>query len=640
MSFDPILALQLTTQALRTIPRAALRIGPEVSDSEDLRRILSLPRRTIPVANPIAAEMWTSKLRRERSEPCDCLARWGFCITKLNAVQGWALQEASEVGGLVASIGVGEGKTGIDILLAMAVPGIRSAAVLVPPTLRAQLLLRDLPQWSAHFQIPNLAGGRDFVPGRPVLHVLSYNEVSLPKNSDLFSRIPDLDLLIADECHALSDLESARTKRFLRAFQHRSTPLKLGVQSGTLTRRGLKDFAHLTALSLRENSPLPLSRPVVDEWGKAIDSGDWQNPVPAPPGALLALCGEPEAKIEDDLERVRAGFQRRLAETPGVVVTRNADLPGCSVEIEERKLKLPLYLAEMIARVQDTSERPDGEELIEKIEVHQVCDQLASGFFYRYRYPHGESAELIDRWFAARKAWRKLVRQELQRRSSEGYDSPALVMRAAIRWIHGYTFEGHKIASKTVSGPLPVVDAPEWSKWSEIHKQVRPVRDAVWIDEFALRDSLDWARAKPGIVWVDHVEFAGRLGVVARREKVDLPIYLGGEQSSIDIVAEKGSRSIVASILAHGEGKNLQRAFWRNLVAHPPGSGKTWEQLIGRTHRQGQPSDVVSVEVYRYAATMRGAWSKALNEARYIQQTGGSAQRLCFATIGFEALDE
>lgn len=632
MPFDPYLSELVQGPPAKT-PRAALRIGAEVGPSPDLDRILALPRRTLPIENPIAARIWTQRLRRERSTPCDCVARWGFCITELNATQGWALHEASETGGLVASIGVGGGKTGIDLLLAMAIPGVKVAALLVPPTLRAQLLLRDLPQWAAHFQVPNLAGGSDYVIGRPTLHVISYNEISQPKNSDLFSRLANLDLIIADEAHSLSDVESARTRRFLRAFQ-RTSPVRLAAQSGTLTRRGVADYAHLSALALRAGSPLPLAQPVVADWGRALDAGDWQQPYPAPPGALLSLCGEPEAQIEDDTEKARAGFQRRLAETPGVVVTYNASLPGCSIEISERALKMPSGLRDLIAQVQATKERPDGEWLTEATEVYQVCDQLSAGFFYRWRYPRGESEEQINLWLEKRKAWRKCITRELGR-ARENYDSPSLIMRAAIRFQHGYTHEGVHYPPGTERGPLPTLWSPEWREWEAIHKTVQPVRDAVWIDEFAVRDALAWAVERPGIVWVDHVEFADRLGQIAKRERVDLPIYGGGKQASIDIVAERGKRSIVASIVAHGEGKNLQHAFWRNLVAHSPSAGKTWEQVIGRTHRPGQPSDVVSVEVYRYSETMRAAFSKALNDARYIEQTTGTKQRLNFATIAF-----
>lgn len=641
MTFDPMMAIELLTTIKTGRPAQRVSIGPEVQDSDDLKRVIALPRRKLAIGNPWAAKYWTERLRKP-VDSCDCKARWGYCITDLNPVQGWALEEASQIGGLLASIGVGGGKTGIDILLAMAIPGVRTAGLLVPANLRAQLLLRDYPQWSVHFQTPNLAGGNAFVLGRPVLQVISYPELSLPKNSDLLDRIDNLDLLIEDECHALSDPDSARTKRFLRAFQRRSgRRLKSASQSGTLTKRAISEVAHLSALALGDGSPFPISSPVVEEWGKALDAESFRNPVPAPPGALFKLVGPEESKIENDLERVRAGFQRRLSETPGVIVTYDPELP-CAVEISQRKLTMPNDLRAIIEQVQSTLERPDGEELIEKIEVAAVCNQICSGFFYRWRYPHGESEQQIDRWFKARKAWRREVRMELNRAAKADYDSPALIMRAAIRWHHGYHAPDPKnpaeriwIPPQTRTGPLPVFPAYHWTEWEAVHKTVRPVKDAVWLDEFAVRDSIAWAREHRGIVWYDHVEFADRLELISRRERFDFPVFRGGEKANAGIIRETGNRPIAASIAAHGEGKNLQHAFCENLIAHPPGSGKTWEQVIGRTHRPGQKADVVSIWVYRYHEILSNAIESARNDAAYAQQLLGSKQRLNLASFDF-----
>lgn len=640
MIFDPSTVGDLIAVS-QGRPQPKAYVGPEVPDSDDLRRVLALPRRRLAIDNPIAAKYWTQKLRRKRTDPCACVATWGHCITDLNPVQGWALEEASQAGGLLASIGVGGGKTGIDLLVAMAIPGVRTAALMVPSNLRAQLLKRDYPQWSEHFQLPNLAGGSEFTIGRPVLHVISYPELSLPKNSDLLDRIDNLDLVIADECHALADPTSARTGRFLRSFQRRTKRLLSVNQSGTLTKREIKDCAHLSALALAEGSPFPVSSPVVESWGRALDAESFRNPVPAPPGALLKFAGEPEAGIEDEVSKTRAGFQRRLAETPGVIVTYDPNLP-CSISIDERKLKMPQDLRAIIKTVQETSERPDGEELIEKIEVAATCNQLCSGFFYRWRYPRGESAEQIDAWFKARKAWRREVRAELNRAAKTDYDSPALIMRAAIRYFHGYHAPDPKnpteriwFPPQTKNGPLPVFAASHWTEWERLHKTVQPVKDAVWLDEYMVRDSIAWAREHRGIVWYDHVEFADRLETIAKRERFDLPVFRGGNWANSNIILERGTRPIAASIAAHGEGKNLQHAFSENLIAHPPGSGKTWEQVIGRTHRPGQKADTVSVWVYRHHEILASSVSSAQNDARYIEELTGSKQRLNLANVGF-----
>lgn len=108
------------------------RSGPEVTRSPDFDRVSALPRRVLNIRDPLAAEMWTAKLQRVRTTPCDCANLYpNGCITSFNAMQGWALQEASQVGGLLGSIGVGEGKTSLDIFLAMAIPGVKHAVLLI-----------------------------------------------------------------------------------------------------------------------------------------------------------------------------------------------------------------------------------------------------------------------------------------------------------------------------------------------------------------------------------------------------------------------------------------------------------------------------------------------------------------------------
>ena len=645
-------------------PVARFRAGDPVAASEDLSRVRALPRRVLDVRDPLAAELWTKHLRRERSTPCDCVARWGFCITDLRPVQGWALEEASDAHGLVASIGVGDGKTGIDILLAMAIPGVRSALLLIPPNLRSQLLLRDLPQWSAHFKVPNLAGGSGFIAGRPMLHVITYNELSNVKNSDLLGRLA-IDLIIADEAHNLRDPGAARTIRFLRAFA-KAPNIKFAALSGTLTTRSLKDYAHLSALALRERSPLPIHPPTVDEWSAALDATSPARPYLKAPGKLLALADEvEEPEHADETERARAGFQRRFADTPGVVVTLENTLRA-SLVIEARTVKLPRefdnaqrgdllpsfvqYVEETIANnrspsiihaaigyVSDTGERPDGEELIEAIEIARCVRQLASGFFYRWTFPRGESVTQIELWRARRKAWRKEIREELQN-PRENYDSPGNITRAAIRWFEGYHYTDPSGARTfyppgTARGPLPTLAARHWLAWKEVHKTVEPRTEAVWLSDFLARDAIEWASEQPGIVWVEHDEFMTRAKRLAREAKINLGFFGGGKEASATIIQERGDRSIFASIKAHGEGKNLQHAFSRNLITQFPANGKTAEQLLGRTHREGQNADEVIAAVYRYHGTLIEDFNRATIDARYIEQTTGTRQKLNYAGI-------
>lgn len=100
------------------------------------------------------------------------------------------------------------------------------------------------------------------------------------------------------------------------------------------------------------------------------------------------------------------------------------------------------------------------------------------------------------------------------------------------------------------------------------------------------------------------------------------------------LLSERGDRSIVASIRAHGTGKNLQ-AFSRNLFANQFSDAAVGEQVLGRTHRQGQLADEVTAEVYRHTPVVIDALNRARMLAGYIEGTMGGSQKLLRATYLF-----
>ena len=580
--------------------------GEPVRMSPDLARVRDLPRRNLDVTAPGPAEKWTARLSAP-VDKCDCVARWGYCIAKLLPIQGVSLEEAHTTGSLVGLIGVGHGKTGLDILLPMVIPGVRVAVLLIPPKLRHQFLTHDFPQWSVHFRTPNLSGDRRFVPdGRPVLHVIAYSELSQAKNSDILSRLKP-DLVIADEAHNLKDPSSARTKRFNRAVEPH---VKFIPMSGTLTTRSPKDCAHLFAKALHDGSPFPLHYPTVDEWSGALEASAFPKPL----GALGAFC--------DPGENVQEGFRRRLVETPGVIATSTASV-GNSLSITALPLDAPDDIAELIKQAKK-GVRPDGEEAVDQLTAAAWARQLSAGFYHRWVYPRGEPPELIEQWFDARKAYFKETREKLKY-SKDFMDSPLLLWRAAHRWHCGYTHNGQDFAPKTRNGPLPAWPSEHWAAWRAIHKEVQPVTDVVWVSDFLIKAAAAWGRKQTGIIWTEHAELgeriAGSLGTVW---------YNGG---GLNPEMEGGSRTIVASIKANSDGLNLQRAFSRNLMVSVPSSGKTWEQMLGRTHRQGQKVDEVEAEVYLHTEPLASAFAQARRDARYQQNVTGSPQKLCYANL-------
>lgn len=69
------------------------------------------------------------------------------------------------------------------------------------------------------------------------------------------------------------------------------------------------------------------------------------------------------------------------------------------------------------------------------------------------------------------------------------------------------------------------------------------------------------------------------------------------------------------------------------LFVNPLVDGAAWEQATGRIHRQGQLADEVEVEVklYQHTDELNDAFRKARDFARFVEQTEGTPQKLCFA---------
>jgi hypothetical protein len=602
-----------------------------VRNSEDLERILALPYRPVPTEEgfEMMRREMTARLSNGRARGDGCLCHelnpamydgtpGSACITDLRDIQAWYLYEAALVQGCLGPIAVGSGKTGIDILVAMVVPDCREAVLLLPNTLKPQFLA-DFRLWAQHFQVPNLGGGEpgagpngEYVQGRPVLHVLKYSELSSPRFSQWFEARPDITVVIADEAQALKDRTAVRVGRFLDHFLNKPDT-RFFCHTGSLTSRGIEDYSHLAALSLRECSPVPIEPSVVTAWGKAL------NPTrpgvePAPPGALLRLCKPGET--------VYQGFARRFIETAGVVATFEGSLTGVELIVAEREPPpMPQEVKDALAMVRSKKTRPDGEKTDDALEAAMWAREVACGFFMYWNFPgippeeFAEPDGLIPRWYRARKAWNKEVRAALDGPRVPNMDSEGLLKEAARRHVAGYRGLKTTWASKT------------WEAWSAIEKTVPHETKTKWLSDWLARDAAAWmleqeAKGKPGIVWVENPALGHLVAKAAGR-----PYYGRGDEAAIGIRAERGDRSVVASIKAHHRGRNLQ-AFSANLVMQPPADAGIWEQLIGRTHRSLQKASVVTVELYLHVTELESAFDIALGRAGYVKGTTLSDQKL------------
>lgn len=601
--------------------RAATYGRPPVTGSADLNRIIALPRRDLATEyTPDLIAGLEAELRLPPSKVrCICAKQQRPCPTSLKPIQAYALVEAARAGGLVGPIGAGHGKTLIDLLLPMVMPGCKMAVLLIPANLRTQLLERDWDYYGGHWRLPNLVNGRWFKENRPAVDVITYTKLQQMTATSLLKTIKP-DLIICDEAHNLKSAKGPRVSRF-RSYLTEFPKTRLCVMSGTMATKSIHDYAHLAEFAFGDNSPLPHHPPTLEEWANAIDPCSCQAAKDpelkcecrAHPGALVRLCR--------DGEHVREGFRRRRNDTLGVVATNESAI-GTSLVIRKRE---PGKVSNQILAFIDlahSGERPDGEQFTEQLQASACARQLACGFFHRWRYPRGEPAELIDEWFKKRKAFNKEVYERLKH-PRENLDSPGLLVRAAIRWYSGYVYTDEttkqtvQVPPKTKGGPRAVWPSVHWPEWSEIHDKVRPVPEAVWLDDFVVKDAAAWAKKDVGIVWVDFPELGERIAKAA-----GVPFFGGGPAASDEILREKGDCSIVASIKAHGTGKNLQ-PFCRNLVVTPPADGGTWEQMIARTHRPGQQADEVEVEVMLHTADYEGSFAKAREIARFLHATEG-----------------
>jgi len=490
-------------------------------------------------------------------------------------IQAAGLREIHDVGGLFGPMAVSAGKTLIT-LLAPVVLGAERPLLVVPAALREQTKRFVIPQMANHWRL------------HPHLKIVGYTELSLAKNAEFLIKYRP-DLIIADECHRLKNTQAGRTKRLVRFMREHPETKFVGL-SGTVTNRSIRDYAHILRWCLGEGTPLPDSWQELSQWADALDEVDPKEE-PGPPGALQAWA------INGN---VRKGYRNRLTETRGVIATGEGEL-GVSLQIISRRPPVPGHVAKLIQTMVNKWVTPYGEEITEAVDLWRHVRELACGFYYRWEPP--PPAE----WLAARKAWKTYVRYTLLH-NRRNLDTELQVWNEAAR---------------------AVKPPPEWRDWVAVKDIYEINTVAEWVDFYALEDATKWLEQDRGIVWTEHNAFGVELA------KFSGFSYFGaGPKANVGILEHKGP--CIASIRAHCEGKNLQHNHHRNLIVTPPSSGKTWEQLLGRTHRHGQKAEEVVAEVYTQVAELVASFRQAVRDAHYLEDTLGSRQKLLYADINFD----
>lgn len=554
-----------------------------VPETPELHRILDLPRR-----------VWQEKEGLEElTEAVTNYCKLPHGRQRLRPVQAVALQEAHDFGGLFGPIPVGEGKTLISFLTPVVLEAKRPVLI-VPARLRDKTI-REFAALEQHWR------------SHPRIEILSYEKLSREGGTKYLQTLQP-DLLIFDEVHKLKNRSAAVTRK-VAAWMKTFPETRVVAMSGTITKRSLLDFSHVLRWALPTCCPLPQPLAELESWASAVDEiKTFEQRVQTSPGALVAFCS-PDEKMRG-IEGVRSGLRRRIQETSGVVATS-----GQSVSAS---LNIALHLEEGYNdRIKELSAQlrngvlPNGDVYVEEgreasaLQAKwRIMRTLTSGFWYDWEpKPPRE-------WLELRSSWKKTVRRVLEEHIP-GLESEALIVKAAKQKKLGAA--AHDL----------------YERWHEVKDEHRWSVVPRWEDDCLIDRVGEWAKKHSGLIWVSEVALGHRL-----EEKLGLPYFHEMGRDKLNRAVETmdpKEGSVVLSVASNSEGRNLQ-AWNENLVISPPPTGTVWEQLLGRTHRQGQEADEIWVDVIIGCDVEWQCWKQAVKDAKYASGIEG-VKKLMYATV-------
>lgn len=626
------------------------------ADHAEVQRITSLP-----VVYPMTPE------EVEVYSRMNTLAEAWNAGFRLFPIQADTVATYESCGGAIGRVGVGFGKTLISLMCADKAyrKGIERSFLIIPPEVFIQLYTVDII-WARN-RVPlsmpihwlptrDLAGRKALAASKKRgLYVYTH---SLLSSRDAEHNLREIDpgLIIIDECQRVKDKSAARTRRLTRYLHDRmlrKMPCEVVALSGTITTKSIKDYRHLCVAALGLKAPMPLGEIMANEWAAILDapaSSGWEDDKqpagtggsgPLLPLVHWAMRTFPREPIGENVHGFRRAFRLRLDHSAGVTSSGDAAI-GTTLIMTNRPVEHPEHftgwpmLQKLIKQVCDEWKTPNGDEIEHQINTWKWLYELSAGFYNQLTWPSNElmatrarisqdqAAEIMGKTLlhhAAGQAYRKELRRWLGEKHIPGVDTPMLVGSDMAR-----------NGAKNVGTGL----YDYWRYWKSLDFEHRPERDrtAVRVCDFKIHAAVKWACEIPhgtgAIIWVFNEEMGKWVYEALVASGVQAMHCPAGEHANAAIL-DHGNKhlKVVASLTAHGTGKNLQHFQHQYFVQWPRAAGHA-EQCLGRTHRSGQEAEELVVYTCNTGEFDEINFAACLNDALYIHQTS-TRQKLIYA---------
>lgn len=567
-------------------PREASPRITEVQDTAEFRRIRDAERVSWADAPDLPALV--RALTRKYRTPSGAQT--------LRDVQAGMLRALYDYGSAIGAIRTSGGKTLASFLAPEVVSAARPLLVVPAKLINSGKTHREHRAARKHWRLRPLLSARQSrerylrePPAAAPLRAISYEALGkLDYAAALENWAPDL--IVCDEIHKCKDTGTAVTRRLGRFVRTRRP--RLLVMSGSLTNRSLGDYQHILRWILGDRTPLPRNYWELMSWRWALDE-KVADELRLEPGALLGISPS-EPDDGHGREAARKRYARRLLSVPGVITT-GSDLPEVVLTCRKEQLQPTPEQIEVVDYLRANWETPCGHPFEGAPQLWAHEQETAAGFYYRWR------KQPPPEWKVARKAWSSFVREILSH--SRKLDSREAVAHAVRT---GRLDDGGLLA-----------------RWDSVSHLFRPQdhQEPVWITDQTVDYCARWLKREKGIVWTRFSAFGDKLSAVS-----GVPYFAAGAMAG-GVAIDQHRGPAIAAVKAVNEGFNLQYLHCKNLVAQCLTTNEANEQLISRTHRDGQENDVEVI----YLQTLDGcrkALQQARADARYVEQTTLAPTRL------------